>query len=177
MVDPLSTEERSALMAKVKSAGNRSTELRVEQALTAAGIGGWEKHPHLPGKPDFYFPAERLVVFVDGCYWHGCPKHVRYPAARADYWRAKIDRNRRRDNRNRRALRAGGYHVMRVWEHDLKRDTWLKRLAAMLRRIRASQAVGASDRGVVREGDAPCPVILSGSEGSLPGQQHERQTR
>jgi len=134
MVDRLSKAERSALMAKVKSTGNRSTELRVEAALTAAGIDGWEKHPPLLGKPDFYFPAARLVLFVDGCYWHGCPRHVRFPKAQADYWRAKIDRNRRRDNRIHRALRKQGYHVMRVWEHDLSRDSWVKRLAALLRR-------------------------------------------
>lgn len=134
MVDPLSPTERSALMAKVKGAGNRSTEGRVEAALVAAEVTGWEKHPALPGKPDFFFPAHNLLVFVDGCYWHGCPRHVRFPQAQAEYWRGKIDRNRRRDNRVRRKLRARGYHVMRVWEHDLKATTWLKRLRTMLRR-------------------------------------------
>jgi DNA mismatch endonuclease (patch repair protein) len=133
-IDPLTPEQRSALMRKVKGSGNRTTEGRVEAALLAAGVTGWEKHPALPGKPDFYFPAERLLVFVDGCYWHGCPRHVRYPLASADYWRAKIDRTRRRDNRVRRQLRAEGYHVMRVWEHDLGRETWLKRLLALRRR-------------------------------------------
>ena len=135
IVDPLTPEQRSALMRKVKGTGNRTTEARVEAALLAAGVTGWEKHPALPGKPDFYFPAERLLVFVDGCYWHGCPQHVRYPQASADYWRAKIDRTRRRDNRVRRQLRAQGYHVMRVWEHDLGRETWLKRLLALRRRV------------------------------------------
>ncbi len=134
MVDPLSPEARSALMGKVRSTGNRSTEGRVEAALTAAGVAGWEKHPDLPGKPDFHFSAHTLVLFVDGCQWHACPRRVRYPQANADYWRAKIDRNRRRDNRTRRHLRQQGYHVMRVWEHDLKGVTWLKRLRAMLRR-------------------------------------------
>jgi DNA mismatch endonuclease (patch repair protein) len=138
MADTFTQAERSAIMAKVKSDGNRSTEARVERALTEAGIGGGEKHPPLPGKPDFHFPAHRLLVFVDGCYWHCCPLHVRYPQARAEYWRAKIDRNRRRDNRVRRKLRSEGYHVMRVWEHDLKGDLWLKRLRALLRRAEAS---------------------------------------
>lgn len=124
-------------MAKVKSSGNRSTEMRVEQALVNAGVHGWVKHPGLPGKPDFYFPAEHLALFVDGCYWHGCPKHLRLPNAHAEYWREKIDRNRRRDTRIHRKLRADGYHVMRVWEHDLGHDLWIKRLMAMLRRIRA----------------------------------------
>lgn len=122
-------------MAKVRSTGNRSTEGRVEAALIDAGVLGWEKHPELPGKPDFYFPDQKLVVFVDGCFWHGCPRHVRFPQARAEYWRAKIERTRRRDNRLRRQLRRDGYHVMRIWEHDLTRDTWLRRLRAMLARI------------------------------------------
>lgn len=135
VTDKLSKAERSAIMAKVKSTGNRSTEAVVEAALIEAGIEGWEKQPPLLGKPDFYFPAHRLVVFVDGCYWHGCPKHVRMPASNVAYWNSKIDRNCRRDNRYRRKLRQQGYHVMRVWEHDLKRDTWLKRLKSMLRRL------------------------------------------
>lgn len=122
-------------MAKVRSTGNRSTEVRVEVALIDAGVPGWEKHPELPGKPDFYFPEQKLVVFVDGCFWHGCPRHLRLPQTQAEYWRAKIERNRRRDNRLRRRLRGDGFHVMRIWEHDLSRDTWLKRLRAMLKRI------------------------------------------
>lgn len=135
MADSLTPADRSALMAKVKSAGNRSTEMKAEAALVAADIGGWEQHAALPGKPDFYFPEYRLAVFIDGCFWHGCPKHVRYPQAHADYWRSKIERNRKRDERIRRQLRSEGFHVMRVWEHDLRRDTWLKRLRAMLRKI------------------------------------------
>ncbi|MEI2618595.1 MAG: DNA mismatch endonuclease Vsr [Thermomicrobiales bacterium] len=144
MVDPLTPADRSTLMAKVKSTGNRSTEMKAIAALDSADIGGWERHAHLPGKPDFYFPRDRLVVFIDGCFWHGCPQHVRYPQAHADYWREKIDRNRRRDNRVRRQLRADGFHVMRVWEHDLRSDTWVKRLLAMLRRIEA-QTIASDD--------------------------------
>jgi DNA mismatch endonuclease (patch repair protein) len=121
-------------MAKVRSTGNRSTESRVEAALIDAGITGWVKHPDMPGKPDFFFPNQKLVVFVDGCFWHGCPKHTRFPQANAEYWRNKIGRNRRRDNRVRRQLRRDHFHVMRIWEHDLKNETWLKRLQAMIRR-------------------------------------------
>lgn len=149
--DTLSPAERSALMAKVRATGNAATEGRVEAALRGTGIEGWEKHPVLPGKPDFYFPAQRLLVFVDGCYWHGCPLHVRYPQTNADYWHVKIERNRRRDNRYRRQLRERGYHVMRVWEHDLKQGTWLKRLRAMLRRI---EAVGP-DEAIATRGLGP----------------------
>ncbi len=86
-------------------------------------------------RADVVFPSERVAVFVDGCYWHGCPLHVRFPRTNAEYWHTKIERNRRRDNKTRRQLRRDGFHVMRVWEHDLKSDRWLQRLRAMLRRI------------------------------------------
>jgi len=137
MSDPLSKAERSVQMSKVRSKGNRSTESEVESALVEARISGWEKHrKEILGKPDFFFPRHRLALFVDGCFWHACPVcKRRTPTSRAEFWRNKIDENRRRDNRQRRRLRAEGYHVMRVWEHELKKDTWLKRLRSMLQRI------------------------------------------
>lgn len=137
MTDNVSQAERSRVMSQVKSRGNRSTERRVEDALLESGIGGWQKHASLLGNPDFYFPAHRLAVFVDGCFWHACPAHVRIPRSNADYWTKKIDRNRRRDNRLRRKLRSQRVHVMRIWEHDLSNDRWLCRLQTMLRRLSA----------------------------------------
>lgn len=137
MADSLTPDERSRRMSLVKPSGNRSTEGRVESRLLAANVSGWVKHPpDVPGRPDFYFPSQRLMLFVDGCFWHACPTcERRNPTNRAEFWREKIEGNRRRDNRTRRRLRAEGYHVMRVWEHDLKTDRWLKRLVAMLRRL------------------------------------------
>ena len=136
-IDPLSEAERSARMARVRGAGNKSTEGRVEAALLAAGIEGWEKHPKtVLGKPDFYFPRPRLAVFVDGC--PVCAR--RTPTARAEFWRSKIDENWRRNGRQRRRLRRQGYHVMRVWEHDIKKGPWLTRLRAMLARDEPREA-------------------------------------
>lgn len=137
MADIVSQKQRSALMAKVKSTGNRSTEGRVEAALKQSNIRGWKKHPrNIPGRPDFYFHASKLVVFVDGCFWHACPRCGRLPASNAEYWIAKIDSNRRRDNRIRVQLRARGIRVMRIWEHELKRTTWVGRLARAIARRR-----------------------------------------
>lgn len=135
--DPLTKEERSKHMSKIRSKGNRSTELRVEASLLEHRIVGWEKHKKdVLGKPDFYFPKYNLALFIDGCFWHGCPKcNRKIPHTRTEFWREKIDTNRRRDNRYHRKLRKQGYHVMRVWEHDLKKDTWVKRLLALIRRI------------------------------------------
>lgn len=93
-------------MAKVRSRGNRSTEGRAEAILLEHGITGWIKHPSdILGSPDFYFPKQRLALFVDGCFWHACPRCGRIPKSRVDFWVAKIDANRRRDNRTRRSLR------------------------------------------------------------------------
>lgn len=121
-------------MAKVRSKGNKSTEAVVEAVLKEERIDGWQKHVKFGrGGPDFYFPEHRLAVFVDGCFWHSCPIcKRRTPSARAEYWGPKIDENRRRDDRLRRKMRDEGHHVMRVWEHELKRITWLKRLKTML---------------------------------------------
>lgn len=137
MADPLSPKERSERMSKVRSSGNKSTEGVAEAKLVETGITGWEKQPKgVVGKPDFYFPEHRVMVFVDGCFWHACPIcKRRSPAARAEFWRDKIEQNRKRDNRQRRKLRAEGYHVLRVWEHEVKKDAWVKRLRSMLHRV------------------------------------------
>lgn len=120
-------------MAKVRSKGNRSTELRVMCRLQQCGIAGWTSHPaDIAGHPDFYFPDSRLVVFVDGCFWHACPKCGRIPKTRVEFWRAKIEGNRRRDLSIARRLRRQGYHVMRIWEHALQDDRWIRRLIQML---------------------------------------------
>lgn len=144
--DPLSPRERSERMSRVRSSGNKSTEGAVSAKLAQAGVTGWELHPRrIPGKPDFYFPDHRLVVFVDGCFWHACPVcKRRSPATRADFWKAKIEENRRRDNRLRQRLRRVGMHVMRVWEHEIRRDAWLKRLRIMLQRTAAASENNAS---------------------------------
>ena len=128
------TEERSALMGKVKSKGNRSTEVRVARTLEKLGIEGWIQHPAgVIGHPDFFFPEVRLALFVDGCFWHACPRCGRFPKTRLEFWKPKLEGNRRRDLANNRALRRRGYHVMRVWEHALRNDKWVGRLHRMLR--------------------------------------------
>jgi len=71
------------------------------------------------GKPDFVFPDQRLAVFVDGCFWHGCPLHGTNPATNREFWSEKITRNRQRDREVNRALRALGWRILRIWEHEL----------------------------------------------------------
>ena len=76
----------------------------------------------LPGKPDFYFPTKRLAVFVDGCYWHGCPEHFSTPKTNTDYWLNKIRKNTERDRVVSAKLVENGWTVVRFWEHEVRRD-------------------------------------------------------
>jgi len=136
MRDPLSKAERSALMGKVRNKGNKSTEQVVELRLSLENISGWVKHPSsVLGRPDFYFPEVKLAIFVDGCFWHSCPKCGRVPKSRVAFWTAKISENKRRDGRIRRQLRSSGFHVLRIWEHELERTFWICRLKRMLARL------------------------------------------
>lgn len=110
-------------MRAIRDRGNKSTEARFRGLLVQAGVRGWKLRPHgLPGKPDFLFPNARLVVFLDGCYWHGCPRCGRVPNVNRPYWSAKIEGNRKRDARHTERLIAEGYHVLRFWEQELAEE-------------------------------------------------------
>lgn len=141
MTDSLSPSQRSERMSRVRSAGNKSTEFAVETRLAEEGFNGWEKHPKgILGKPDFFFPEYRLVIFVDGCFWHACPIcNRRKPVQHGEFWNKKIEENRKRDNRQRRKLRKEGFHVMRIWEHEVKQNHWVKRLVMMIGKIQYQQ--------------------------------------
>jgi len=117
------TAQRSEAMRAVKGKGNRTTERSLRLGLVRAGIGGWTMHPaDISGKPDFFFPDARLAVFVDGCFWHGCPRCGHFPKTNRSFWRAKIERNRERDVAHSRCLRRQGLRVLRLWEHDVQND-------------------------------------------------------
>jgi DNA mismatch endonuclease (patch repair protein) len=112
MPDTFTKQKRSEMMSRIRSAGNKGTELRLVQIFRTNSITGWRRGSKLPGKPDFVFPKQRLAVFVDGCFWHGCPKHATWPKTRAAFWKAKIEGNRSRDRRVNRALRQRGWVVV-----------------------------------------------------------------
>lgn len=120
MVDVFSVAKRSQVMSRIRGCGNKSTEMVLVTAFRAKGIIGWRRHYPISGRPDFVFLRARLAVFVDGCFWHGCPKHSNSPVNNREFWALKLDANRRRDKRVNRMLRAAGWTVLRVWEHDLK---------------------------------------------------------
>lgn len=122
MSDTWTKEKRSEVMAAVHDRGNRSTELRMVALFREHTVAGWRRHQLLPGRPDFVFHREKLVVFVDGCFWHGCKHCNRSPATRKEYWIPKLEGNRRRDRRVTRQLRATGWSVLRVWECALRKS-------------------------------------------------------
>lgn len=163
MPDVFTKAQRSQLMARIRSRGNARTEGALARRLRAHGITGWRRHVPLaleaPGfnakavsrttgrkagargatrptarvRPDFVFRAARLAVFVDGCFWHGCPRHGTRPKGNAAFWRRKFAANIARDRRVDRALRRAGGRVLRIWEHAL-RPRQEGRLLARLRR-------------------------------------------
>jgi DNA mismatch endonuclease (patch repair protein) len=126
-------------MSRIRGKGT-GPELRLAALLTEAGLS-WEAHsPDLPGRPDFVFRDRRVVVFVDGDFWHGW----RFPVWRdklSEAWEAKIEANRRRDARNFRRLRRQGWRVVRIWEHQLDADPQV-----CLQRVLAVVAAAGSSR-------------------------------
>ncbi len=146
MPDVFSKAKRSEVMSRIRSHGNKDTELRLMAVFRANGITGWRRQVVVTAKastvqevkkvrvrPDFVFRRERVAVFVDGCFWHGCAEHYRRPKGNRKFWDAKITRNMERDAAVTKALRKAGWRVLHLWEHELakKRE---RRLLARLRR-------------------------------------------
>lgn len=128
MADVFTPAKRSAVMALIRSRGNRATELRLIALMREHGITGWRRNARVFGKPDFVFRAAKLAVFVDGCFWHGCPRHATKPANRAEWWADKLARNAERDRKVNRSLRKAGWQVLRIWECALSQARALRTL-------------------------------------------------
>lgn len=121
-MDIYSAEKRSAVMAAIRGKGNRSTELHMAALLRSKSISGWKLHDRkLPGRPDFLFASRKLVVFVDGCFWHACGRCFRLPKKNRSFWRKKIGLNIKRDRNIDRQLRKLGFKVVRFWEHEIEK--------------------------------------------------------
>ncbi len=146
MSDIVSKEERSRIMSLIRGQGNERTEQTLIRLFRGIGITGWRRHQSIKFetkglrkesasdgtvfkpvvRPDFSFPKSKVAVFVDGCFWHGCPKCYRRPKSRKVFWSAKILRNRERDAFQTRQLKRKGWHVIRLWEHQLQSKSILK---------------------------------------------------
>ncbi|MEU3412946.1 very short patch repair endonuclease [Streptomyces sp. NPDC006658] len=114
------TPETRARMSRQKSR-NTEVEMALRRALHAAGLRYRVHRKPLKGvrrEADVIFGPAKVAVFVDGCFWHGCPQHATWPKTNADFWRTKIEGNRRRDMDTDERLASAGWLAVRVWEHE-----------------------------------------------------------
>lgn len=119
-------------MSSVKSKNNKSTELRFISLLKKHNIIGWRRNFPLFGKPDFVFPNNKIAIFLDGCFWHMCPMHCRLPSSNNKYWKNKINNNKMRDKKTSIKLKAKGWKVIRIWEHEIN-DTRINTKISLLK--------------------------------------------
>ena len=120
MADVLTPEQRHKNMSRIRGRDTRP-ELCLRRALWRAGLR-YRLNAKLLGKPDLVFPRARLAVFLDGCFWHGCPEHLVRPKTNARFWETKIARNIKRDHFVNEELAILGWKVLRIWEHDLNQN-------------------------------------------------------
>ena len=148
MPDVFTKAKRSEVMSRIRGRGNKDTELALAKLFRRHRITGWRRHKEI-GKsesrnrkfkvrPDFVFSKLRLAVFVDGCFWHGCPRHGTQPKANRAFWKRKFARNIARDRQVNRTLHSQDWRVFRIWEHELAR----KNETRLLRRIQ--RALGSA---------------------------------
>ena len=149
-------EVRSWVMSRIRKTDSKP-EIALRKALWAAGVRGWRLRAKLPGTPDVVFSRVRLAVFVDGCFWHGCP-HCAIPTPRSNrsYWEPKIERNKARDVRVRRKLNALGWSVLRLREHQIVRAP-----EGCARRVQRRIAAAASSAVCISTGSGSLPIITA----------------
>lgn len=129
MADIFTKRKRSWIMGRIKGKDTKLENLFAKE-MKESEIR-FRKHPKLQGNPDFNIIGKNTVVFVDGCFWHGCPVHYREPKTKKSFWVPKIERNVKRDKEVNRILKREGYRVIRIWEHDIKKGKmkkWVRKI-------------------------------------------------
>lgn len=111
-------QKRSALMSRIRGR-NTEPERILRSALWSTGLRYRLHHKTPAGRPDLVFPGSRVAVFIDGCFWHGCPAHYVRPRSRTRFWATKLRENVERDRRQTLELEAQGWRVCRFWEHEI----------------------------------------------------------
>jgi len=130
---PTETETRSAVMSRIRSK-DTEPELLFRKALWATGLRYRTTLKGLGCRPDIVFPRGRLAIFVDGCFWHGCPEHYVFPRTNQEFWSGKLEQNLLRDRRQTADLEASGWRVMRLLEHQVftELESSIHRVIALL---------------------------------------------
>ncbi len=121
-MDRLTKKQRSECMSHVRGK-NTGLEKIFRKSLRSLGIKEYRLHAKVPGRPDLYFPKQRLAVFIDGCFWHGCPRCASLPVTNVRFWREKIERNRMRDKAVGIELRKAHIRTLRFWGHEIKKNS------------------------------------------------------
>ncbi len=122
MADVLTTVQRSYNMSCIRSE-KTTPEIWLRNLLISSGLGNFEMQPReIPGKPDFYFPDQKVALFVDGCFWHGCKACFQKPQTNRKFWSSKISSNITRDGVVNKILGLNGITVIRIKEHELKKN-------------------------------------------------------
>lgn len=125
MADVMTKKQRSYNMSMIKGK-NTQPEIILRRIISAAGLRGYRLHYKLPGKPDIIFPKKRIAVFIDGCFWHKCPKCFVKPGTNRKFWNKKIDSNVERDRLVNTELKSKDWKVIRIWEHELRKEKIIK---------------------------------------------------
>ena len=120
MTDVMTPAQRSRCMSRIHGK-NTSPETQLRKALWATGLR-YRIHAKLPGRPDIIFPALKIAIFVDGCFWHRCPEHGVMPKTNREFWKAKLSGIVKRDRKIGKELKRLGWHVLRYWEHQVEAD-------------------------------------------------------
>lgn len=120
MVDVLTKKQRSYNMSRIKGRDTKP-EIKLRQTLFSRGLRGY-RLSGLFGNPDIIYTKYKVAIFVDGCFWHKCPKHYQVPATRREFWIKKINGNVERDTHVNKILTEAGWKVLRFWEHDANRN-------------------------------------------------------
>lgn len=133
MTDVLTPEQRKRNMSHIRGK-NTSPELKLRKLLWSSGIRGYRIHYELPGKPDIVFTKKKIVIFVDGCFWHKCPVCFKPPETNVMFWNEKLQKNVERDMKINEELQSNGWIVLRFWEHEIKKspDDVLNKICAVL---------------------------------------------
>ena len=121
MADNLTPEQRHKNMTHIKST-NTKIEKDITKALWNLGYRFRKNVKGLPGKPDIAIKKYKIVVFLDSCFWHKCPEHFKKPKSNLEYWEPKIKRNVERDAEIKRYYQQKNWHILRIWEHEVKKD-------------------------------------------------------
>jgi DNA mismatch endonuclease (patch repair protein) len=119
MTDIFTKEKRSWIMSRIRSKWTKQEKL-VHNKLKGLKIKH-KMHPKMVGNPDIILSDKKIAIFLHGCFWHRCPLHYREPKSKRKYWLTKIEKNVLRDKKNMTMLKKGGWKVVVIWEHDIKK--------------------------------------------------------